>query len=116
MKLSEFVSLYHQIQTGPSILLLGQNYLTLGGEQDPVWETLVQKDYPDLELPRAVPDYPLLWEKAAKTKTAAENLYAQIETASHGKSGLSAVKAVVNLLPEAAQMFLRMNGTEIENI
>lgn len=97
MELSEFVSLYHQIQTGPSILLLGQNYLTLGGEQDPVWETLVQKDYPDLELPRAVPDYPLLWEKAAKTKTAAENLYAQIETASHGKSGLSAVKAVVNL-------------------
>lgn len=100
MELSVFTSLYNQIQTEPSILFLGQNYLTLGGEPDPVWQLLSEKEYPDIALPRMMPDYPLLWKEMVNSQEDAKNLRDKIKRASQGQfdsSAVKAVKAVANL-------------------
>lgn len=67
MELEVFSELYQKIQTNPSILLLGQNYLFAETGQDPVWEHLASDVYPEFNLPRRRADYPTLWAEVVKS-------------------------------------------------
>lgn len=81
MELKQFTELYNRIQFEPSILLLGQNYLSLGGEEDIIWKTLCKEVFPNIGLSEETVDYPFLWEKVVKQKEDAENVIEKIAEA-----------------------------------
>lgn len=78
MELEAFSNLYKRIQTDPSILFLGQNYLFAGMGEDPIWEKIITEFYPDLKLSSQKADYPKLWKEAVKNSTDAQTLLEQI--------------------------------------
>lgn len=97
MKLEQFSDLYDRIQLEPSILLLGQNYLSMGGETDPVWEKLAEEYYPELCLPRRRADYPTLWTDAVKNEVDAERVMTTIAEAGKDIWDQPAVTAITKL-------------------
>lgn len=97
MKLEEFTSLCDRIQTTPSILLLGQNYLSMGDKLDKVWYKLSTDNYRALELPERTPDYPLLWEKAVKSPATAGTVYEEMNKVEKEQPDPPAVKALLDL-------------------
>lgn len=80
MELEQFSELYRRIRTEPSILLLGQNYLSLTGQPDPIWAELVN-EYDDCGLSSRLVDYPALWETEAQQEKDARKLLATIRAA-----------------------------------
>lgn len=97
MELSHFSKLYERIQIEPSILLLGQQYLFMNGENDPVWSKLATEIYTDLHLPRRKSSYPDLWERAVTKEADAESVMARIVEASSICRYNSAIDAIMKL-------------------
>lgn len=80
MELDRFSELYRRIRTEPSILLLGQSYLGLSGEPDPIWAGL-ENEYADCGLSPRVVDYPALWEAEVQQEKDARKLLSTIRAA-----------------------------------
>ena len=74
MELERFSELYRRIRTEPSILLLGQGYLGLTGEPDPIWAGL-EKEYADQGISPRVVDYPALWKAVVQQKRTPGNFW-----------------------------------------
>ncbi|WP_144678213.1 hypothetical protein [Desulfitobacterium sp. LBE] len=66
MELKMFYEQYNRIQFEASILLLEQNYLSMGGEKDPIWQKVSTEIYPELNLSPLKADYPSLWQQIVK--------------------------------------------------
>lgn len=97
MELELFSELYQRIQTDPSILLLGQNYLFAETGQDPVWQYLSSNAFPELNLSRRKADYPTLWAEAVKDSSTAIAVTEHIAQASKLVPADSALKALLKL-------------------
>lgn len=97
MQLELFTQLYERIQVEPSILLLGQNYLSMGEANDLIWKKLVIQIYPNLDLPHSRADYPALWQQAVKNEGDAQKVMKHIAEASRGICAPPAVAAMTNL-------------------
>ena len=97
MELGLFTKLYERIQLEPSILLLGQNYLSMGAGKDVVWQKLVDGPYASLNLPRRKANYPMLWDNAVKSAADANRVMADVAAAGQGDWHNPAVDAIKNL-------------------
>lgn len=97
MELQQFSRLYERIQQAPSILLLGQNFLCVGGESDPIWHNLATNFYPELHLSPAQADYPALWEAMVRTPEDAQLVMTNIEEAHKGIEPPAAMAAITKL-------------------
>ena len=97
MELQQFSRLYERIQQVPSILLLGQNFLCVGGESDPIWSNLVTNFYPELHLSPVQADYPALWEAMVRTPEDAQLVMTNIEEAHKGIEPPAAMAAITKL-------------------
>jgi hypothetical protein len=95
MELLEFSELYDRIQTNPSILMLGQQYLTMGDQKDPVWQKLQEEIYPELNLSRRKTNYPQLWEAAVRKDADAAATMEKIAQVSSAFSHNAAIAAVL---------------------
>ncbi len=97
MELEMFSKLYDRIQIDPSVLVLGQQYLSIGGGKDPVWQKICEEVYPELDLPRKKTDYPSLWKQVVKNQADAESLMARISEVGRQVWRNPAVEAILKL-------------------
>lgn len=97
MELERFSQLYERIQFDPSILLLGQQYLAIGGDNDPVWRKLCDETYAELNLPRRKANYPELWETVVQKDADVAAVMEQIANAGRGVVRNEALDAVLAL-------------------
>lgn len=92
-----FLTLYNRIQTDPSILILGQNHLALGGERDQLWQRLLEDSFSELSLSFSQTDYPELWRQAVKSTGDAEHVMGQIAAAGARIQKSAALSAIMRM-------------------
>ena len=97
MELERFSQLYERIQFDPSILLLGQQYLSIGNDNDPVWQKLRNDTYAELNMSRRKTNYPELWDAVVEKDTDVATIMDCIATAGRGCENNAAVDAILSL-------------------